>query len=203
MEQNEKISKFTVSGHPHSPKSILNNENTKDQLEFWSPHDLLGLFLSLMGPAPAGANKRNYFLPLTAVYGRWCAKIAGRGARGFEPTSGRIVQGVSDPPTVFQCTWEGNEKRLDQRFFLGASLAGYNWNLNETGQWENTLKMGRYNVLKERASLEPEYSFERSPNRIKLIPPEKPGGPVEYGIDPTGTRFGNCGETYPFVVMLR
>lgn len=37
---------------------------------WWCPYDLLGLFLSLLGPAPDGANKNNFYLPLTAVYAR-------------------------------------------------------------------------------------------------------------------------------------
>ena len=59
------ISKFRVRRYLH------NNG------EYWSPYDLLGLFLSFMGPAPDGATKRNFYLPLTAVYGRWCHQIAG------------------------------------------------------------------------------------------------------------------------------
>ncbi|KAN0085539.1 hypothetical protein V8E54_002006 [Elaphomyces granulatus] len=45
-----------------------------ENLPYWSPYDLLGLFLSLMGP-PAAATKRNFFLPLTAMYARWCGQI--------------------------------------------------------------------------------------------------------------------------------
>ena len=37
--------------------------------------DLLGLFLSLIGPAPIRATKRNCYLPLTAIYCRWSKVI--------------------------------------------------------------------------------------------------------------------------------
>jgi hypothetical protein len=38
--------------------------------DYWSPYDLLGLFLPFIGPAPNGATERNFYLPMTAVYGR-------------------------------------------------------------------------------------------------------------------------------------
>ncbi|KAE8377077.1 hypothetical protein BDV26DRAFT_282127 [Aspergillus bertholletiae] len=37
--------------------------------------DLLGPFLSSSGQAPTGATKRNFYLPVTAVFGQWCAKL--------------------------------------------------------------------------------------------------------------------------------
>src|SRR5207248_8819204 len=77
------MSKFTVRRHLH---------NGRDD---WSPYDLLGLFLSFMGPAPGGATKRNFYLPMTAVYGRWCRQIAGSYPRNT----------ICDSPFMFQCTW--------------------------------------------------------------------------------------------------
>jgi hypothetical protein len=77
------VSKFTVGRHLHNGH------------DYWSPYDLLGLFLSLMGPAPNGATKRNFYLPMTAVYGRWCRQIAGNAPRN----------GICDRPYMFQCTW--------------------------------------------------------------------------------------------------
>jgi hypothetical protein len=77
------ISKFRVRRYLHN------------NCEYWSPYDLLGLFLSLMGSAPAGATKRNFYLPMTAVYGRWCRQIAGSLPHN----------GICDIPFMFQCTW--------------------------------------------------------------------------------------------------
>jgi hypothetical protein len=76
------ISKFTVRRHLHNGR------------DYWSPYDLLGLFLSSIGPAPDGATKRNFYLPMTAAYGRWCRQIAGSYPRN----------GVCDHPYMFQCT---------------------------------------------------------------------------------------------------
>lgn len=59
------------------------------------------------GQAPTTASKRNFYLPLTAIYRRWCAKlIRGPPRRTW--------------PRVFQCTWtQGGE------FHLGASRGGF------------------------------------------------------------------------------
>jgi hypothetical protein len=73
-----------------------------DGVPFWSPLDLLGLFLSSMGPAPVGATKRNFFLPMTAMFARWCRQLVRKG------------------PFMSNCTWESENGPA--KFFLGASL---------------------------------------------------------------------------------
>jgi hypothetical protein len=93
------MSKFTVRQYLHNDRG------------YWSPFDLLGLFLSFMGPAPDCATKRNFYLPITAVYGWWCYQIAGRD-----------YGGVGNIPYMFQCTWRTGPPAW---FFLGSSLAGY------------------------------------------------------------------------------
>jgi len=85
-----------------------------------------------MGPAPDGATKRNFYLPMTAVYGRWCRQIA-----GSLPSNG-----VCDIPYMFQCTWciPSGDSGQPTRFFLGSSLAGYDWTPDLTGMWERVLR---------------------------------------------------------------
>ncbi|KAK8106457.1 hypothetical protein PG999_009816 [Apiospora kogelbergensis] len=99
------------------------------QMLYWNPHDLLGYFLNLLGPAPPAATKSNFFLPLTAVYARWCAKIAGRAP----PVYGYPADphpGAGNWPFMYQCTWRDDPGRRDadktakKWFFLGASLGG-------------------------------------------------------------------------------
>jgi hypothetical protein len=142
---------------------------------YWSPYDLLGLFLAYMGPAPENARKRNFYLPLTAVYGRWCRQIAGHWTT---PNAG-----VGALPIVFQCTWRAVPGRRD--FFLGAALAGYKWNVLATGTWETVLKRARFDLVREAAEGRG-FNFDTSP-RINRN---------------AGTRFGNCAETYPFLNIL-
>jgi hypothetical protein len=149
--------------------------------DYWSPFDLLGLFLSLMGPAPTGANKRSFYLPMTAVYGRWCRQIAGHCLIQGHPSGG-----VGKLPTVFQCTWRESSGKPTQ-FFLGASLAGHKSEPLETGTWRTALKHARFNLIGPRLQLEG-YSFDDSPSREQR--------------EDRGTRFGNCGETYPFLELL-
>ena len=163
------ISKFRMRRYLH---------NNRD---YWSPYDLLGLFLSLMGSAPAGATKRNFYLPLTAVYGRWCRQIAGSLPHN----------GICDIPFMFQCTWcipSGNSGQ-PTRFFLGSSLAGYDWRPELTGTWELVLKRARFDLVDGGLLRQAGYDFDNSPV-------------IDQSMTGDGTRFGNCAETYPFLDLL-
>src|SRR2546423_6362216 len=114
------MSKFRVRRHIHNDRDC------------WSPYDLLGHFLSFMGPAPNAARKRNFYLPMTAVYSRWCRQIAGHPGGG-----------VGDLPYMFQCTWCIRSGQ-PTRFFLGSSLAGYALTTDLTGTWETVLSVRGY-----------------------------------------------------------
>ncbi|QKX64042.1 uncharacterized protein TRUGW13939_11215 [Talaromyces rugulosus] len=141
-EGNQTISKFYVdhldqavrgSRQASEPSARRQRNTTK----YWSPYDLLGLFLSRLGHAQSGADENNFFLPLTAVYSLWCSRIAGS-----------TSEGVGDPPAMFQCTWVEHRQGTKQ-FFLGASLGGYNWAIDSTGTWERELKMARFNLVQD------------------------------------------------------
>ncbi|KIW99361.1 uncharacterized protein Z518_11349 [Rhinocladiella mackenziei CBS 650.93] len=162
------VSKFSVMKHIHNGS------------EYWSPFDLLGHFLSFMGPAPDSATKRNFYLPMTAVYGRWCRLIAGTHPR----------TGICDIPYMFQCTWctPLSDSSKPTRFFLGSSLAGYNWTPQLTGTWEYALKYARFVLVDGNPLQQAGYNFENSP----MIERKGTGS----------TRFGNCAETYPFLDLL-
>jgi hypothetical protein len=152
------MSKFRVRQHLHNDRG------------YWSPYDLLGLFLSFMGPAPDRATKRNFYLPITAVYGRWCRQIAGRN-----------YGGVGNIPYMFQCTWRTGPPTW---FFLGSSLAGYEWRPNLTGTWETVLRRARFALVDPVPLLQLGYNFDNSP----MI--------AWHGRD--STRFGNCCRDVPF-----
>jgi hypothetical protein len=162
------VSKFTVGRHLHNGH------------DYWSPYDLLGLFLSLMGPAPNGATKRNFYLPMTAVYGRWCRQIAGNAPRN----------GICDRPYMFQCTWSipFDHSGRPTRFFLGSSLAGYDWRPHLTGTWKTVLRRARFALVDGHRLRQAGHDFDNSP----MI--ERRGE--------SGTKFGNCAETYPFMNLL-
>ncbi|RGP60889.1 hypothetical protein FSPOR_10390 [Fusarium sporotrichioides] len=170
-----------------------NQDSVRVETLYWSHYDLLGLFLSLMGPAQEGATKKNFFVPLTAVYARWCYVIGGS---GFGPS-----------PTIHQCTWrESKGPAGGYEFFIGASLAGNN-KAAASGSWDQRLKMGRFNLLSNfnNVSARTWDSKEEDPNNR----PHKKKVRWHYdnspGITDGGTmmnRFGNCGETYPFLQML-
>ncbi|PHH92178.1 hypothetical protein CDD83_8564 [Cordyceps sp. RAO-2017] len=181
-----RASKFAVDvswRHPARPKD-------KSPQSYWSAADLLGLFLSAMGPAPEGATLKNFYLPLLALYGRWCHRIAGN--RGVD---GEWQGGAGDQPFVFQGTWN-----LDSRTFgLGASLAGYIFEpRDDVGDWDEVLMGARFDLVGNFHNIKDErptfagVSFKWAAKKsISLVK------------DPiNGTRFGNCGETYPFLSLL-
>jgi hypothetical protein len=163
------ISKFSVRQHLHQNRG------------YWSPYDLLGLFLSMMGPAPAAATKRNFYLPLTAVYGRWCRLIA---SHAVDPN------GVGNPPYCFQCTWREEDGRLSV-YSLGASLEGWSYDPVETGTWKTVVQRARFDLiwnLPGNPLQSASYTFDTSP--------------VISRNGANGTKFGNCSETYPYLNLL-
>lgn len=181
-------------GYDDAKKS--KSDGYRVNIAYWSHYDLLGLFLSLMGPAQTGSQKLNFFLPLTAVYARWCWVIGGTRTRGRVAPA--ATAGVGAPPKVYQCTWRKGAKGVE--YCLGASLAGYNWDpAGKVGNWQKQLKMTRFDLLanynniknqtwEDKDKVEQPWSYANSP-RIDVV-------------GKLGTHFGNCGETYPFLQML-
>ncbi|KAK6347970.1 hypothetical protein TWF718_005790 [Orbilia javanica] len=191
---------------------VLGNKVHKSS-SYFNCYDLLGLFLTLVGVGPSAVeigslDAWNFFVPLTALFGRWCNKIAGVDnvkasnttikpeflmafmARAKDPRGTR-TNGVEQPPTVYQCTWVWSNGT--PRFWLGSSFPNCVGKKTTTGSgWKPSVKKARYDQLVNhpmvKAVIEPEYSATTSPNTKE---------------SPTGTLFGNCGETYPFVNILR
>ncbi|KAI0536515.1 hypothetical protein GGR58DRAFT_475017 [Xylaria digitata] len=155
-------------------------------VEWWNPYDLLGLFLSILGPAPPGADKLNYFLPLTALYAQWCSRIAGKD----EP--GKV--GVGFLPAVYQATWKRRDPVPNDKFdyFLGSSVAGDNWEANQVGQWRLRVQQARFNMFHSSLRIK---LFEKADFDEQSSPEQK--------NRPNGQPFGNCAETYPFIFSSR
>ncbi|KAF4947857.1 hypothetical protein FGADI_10095 [Fusarium gaditjirri] len=156
---------------------------------YWSPYDLLGLFLSKLGRAQPGATEDNFYLPLTAMYSQWCAQIGGRRARG-----------VGDMSKYYQCTYRPDTGE----FFLGASLAGYN------PDWDNPLQVGQWkegHPVPEDL-LSPSIRKGLQWSRYEILKCNFPSFGWEFMQSPVlqtevdGHKFGNCAETYPFMEML-
>ncbi|KAM0312404.1 hypothetical protein ACHAPQ_012238 [Fusarium lateritium] len=192
-------SRFNVS--PMSFSQIIKTF-TAPVPDWWCPYDLLGLFLSLLGPAPSTATRYNFYLPLTAVYGRWCARIAGKPERGWKWKPD--FKGEGTLPWVFQCTWslEADGKQHWGKYFLGATNAGdrWEWNITEkdpksptyTGAWRKRVEEARFNMLFRCQKIG---MVNESAYRDKSAPSQ---------TDPKGsmTPYGNCAETYPFVMIF-
>ncbi|QGI71155.1 hypothetical protein CEK26_003492 [Fusarium fujikuroi] len=207
---NDQKSKFNVNlnsawEHTSPDPARLPILGASDGVFYWNHYDLLGFILSLLKTDLEGAKKDNFFLPLTAVYGRWCAKIGGDRKTPDPPKSPKdtVFTGMADEqigvgpvPTVFQCTWIKDKGVV--YFALGSSIAGHNvnWsNKSEVGVWKEKLQRTRFDLLYNWNDIHTEridgkeWDFENSPtlNKSKR----------------TGTHFGNCGETYPFLHILR
>ncbi|KAF5696588.1 hypothetical protein FGLOB1_13412 [Fusarium globosum] len=131
-EDYDKISKFNVNLNgtwKHTtPDSLRASSFALDGgVFYWNHYDLLGLILSLLKEDLEGATKDNFFLPLTAVYGRWCAKIGGNGKTANHPKpskppkDGGITakadkpKGVGAVPTVFQYNFLSDKNALTAR----------------------------------------------------------------------------------------
>jgi hypothetical protein len=154
-----------------------------------------------MGPAQPAATKLDFFIPLTAVYGRWCYVIGGNVKRGPKGQKVTVGSGIGASPTITQCTWrESKGPAGGWEFCLGASLAGIEKS-KQSGSWETRVKMERFNLLTNFNNVSTEtwpdpkdpdkkvgWAFENSPERTE-------GGDSK-------SHFGNCGETYPFLQIL-
>ncbi|PHH75718.1 hypothetical protein CDD82_4313 [Ophiocordyceps australis] len=158
---------------------------------WWNPYDLLGHFLSLLGPAPQTANRNTFFLPLTAVYARWCSCIAGHKPDDFAWTD-PARNGAGDWPFMYQCTWRSDGHKTNPRkwFFLGASTGGDDWKRDVVGPWKYAVQRQRFNMMMAnlRMTLLPPRAFQ------DRTAPEQNGG--------SGATWGNCAETYPFVFSV-
>ncbi|KJZ70937.1 hypothetical protein HIM_09688 [Hirsutella minnesotensis 3608] len=187
--ENKKISKFRLHEWPgiyrRGPK------DAEIRVPYWNPYDLLGYFISLLGPAPQAANKSNYFLPLTAVYARWCSRIAGRAPAAYKyPDPGN---GAGNWPFMFQCTWhDDGDKKPSKWFFLGASIGGDSWSAQQTGTWKENVQLRRFDMMF--ACLQ-----------IKLFRQgdfENRRAPEQLIADGSAVPFGNCAESYPFTEKI-
>ncbi|KAL9561696.1 hypothetical protein ACKAV7_014252 [Fusarium commune] len=197
-------SKFNVNlnstwKHTTPEPARIPSLTSKDGVSYWNHYDLLGFILSLLQTDLDGATKDNFFLPLTAVYGRWCAKIGGdrKTPKPPKPPKDPAItamadeqKGVGAVPTVFQCTWVADKGGV--YFALGSSIAGYDWgNKTQVGKWQESLQRTRFDLLHGWNDIHTQliegkvWDFENSPNRTKK--------------GKAGTHYGNCGETYPFL----
>ncbi|KAF7590759.1 hypothetical protein BBP40_002374 [Aspergillus hancockii] len=178
---------------------------------YWSPYDLLGLFLSSIGPPPPAASKDRFFLPLTALYGRWCSKIAS-GQADFEKQ-----RGIDQLPTMFQCTWRVVGQQA-VTFFLGAVSKGYTASKEQKAIWSRLMEYTRFQLLPLGNQ-----EFDRCPHRWRMakqkVCGKQPDGEdipdskltaeqlaavaeKEVSNNVSGQRYGNCAETYPYLGLL-
>ncbi|KAI9932536.1 hypothetical protein MW887_008778 [Aspergillus wentii] len=130
------VSRYFVNSHKLPRFPDIRSDVFQFSLFYWNPADLLGLFFALLGPAPASANAVRFFLPLTAMYGRWCLKIM---RMGENP---KCIK----KPFMLNCTWtqpRGDHQPIE--LFLGASLGGYTG--GDGTAWHMEIMLRRYDLL--------------------------------------------------------
>ena len=129
--------------NPSRSSKYLVREFIHDGIPFWGLFDILGLFLSSIGLAPSSATTRKFYLPLTAMYAKWCT------------TLGNLK------PTMFNCTWIATGQDRG-RFFLGASLKGYSAPLT-IGPWASMVKAARFSLIDNEAMAMNGYTMNDCP----------------------------------------
>ncbi|GAB1311986.1 hypothetical protein MFIFM68171_02196 [Madurella fahalii] len=197
--------------YPNLKLRFFEDENFRRN--YWNPCDLLGLFLSSLAPAPAGATLENFFLPWTAMYGKWCEKLirVRPAPSGEEEQAGPDQQPepqtkeepkpkssdkTTEPeetdaycyaPVMYQCTWTEIGPGQGYEFYLGAFLSGMlegDTNVVKPTAWGLKVRRARFDTLMTL------FGPMDSEKEIHFEPPAD---------SPTETRYGNCAETYPFL----
>lgn len=119
----------------------------------------------------------------------------------FKPQPGHGL-----PPTILQCTWILRAADSEFDFSLGASMGGQHWGpidkkaeKNELGDWKTRLQKSRFDLLTNWNGIEGQtWIGSKDQKEHKFGFDISPG--IESGL--STTKFGNCGETYPFIHML-
>lgn len=219
----------TCSGWKHNgyPGGYDGKETRPRRVQdyYWALTDLVGLFFAKLGPAPAGATKDNFFLPLTAVFARWtdCLMDANtldispaelekfkpadlkKKERGGDKRGGAGASKGKTPetnirgPTMYQCTWAvpllGTGEYSE--FSLGANIGGFHKGLLRKA-FGNDLRKARWEILNQDRALQNlgiKVRVQDPHNRDKVSDVL-----VKWGWDepaPAIWKFGNCAELFP------
>lgn len=154
--------------------------NPDEHKPYWNLWSLLGLFLSLKYKAHPLCTTIDFFARLTTMYAWWCRTL---------------VPNEKEYPAVCQCTWGRAEANDAFDLFLGHSFGGAKApvepgkKVDKNHPWLLTVKRARYELLEATVtSGGKKWDFDTSPQR--KVKKE------------SGTRFGNCGETYPFLSLV-
>jgi hypothetical protein len=137
------------SQHPRRVSKFKLRKYHHDRIPYWSPVDLLGLFISTPGTAPQGATKRNFYLPLTAMYGHWCTRLLN----------------TEHKPAMYSWLWVPNANK----FFLGASLGGCIQKAHLVGSWPLPVKRARYWLVGGEPVTLAGWSFSKRPEQYQRI----------------------------------
>ncbi|KAH6632438.1 hypothetical protein F5144DRAFT_603180 [Chaetomium tenue] len=173
-------------------------------ISLFSPYDVLGYLLATLGKEPPNANKQSFYLPLTAMYAKWCSTLCGRDEATPASTWKEQEYRPGKRPTVYQCTWvgadhnedlepleegdeEGDEEWEAPRFALGAAFAGCDF--LEGDEDYDVRNSWRVRIIEKRKELL--QGIGALPADEKLKQP--------FSNSP----WGHCAETYALLAMLK
>jgi hypothetical protein len=157
-----------------------NGPITPAKKNYWTLTDLLGLFFSNLGPAPGGADRRHFYVPLLALFTRWVYIL-------ITPQPGFEI----DRPNTSAIMWvqpKPGDTETPRNIYIGSNPGG----IVRTLRTNNGL--ARFNLL---TSIDvPKLHQE------KVLVPGK--GLCSWSFDTHIEifRFGNCAETYSYLQLL-
>lgn len=153
---------------------IDEHDPNNDDIPYWGLCDMLGLLMSLLADVSEDATTEDYYLHITALYGRWCYRLIGSAKKNL--------------PFMFCSVWVTDSTARAERIFLGASRGGSTRNASFRSAWNRKIKDARSDIL--------------DPELLKKLHDDIDKWPAggERG-KPDLIKLGNCAETYPFAYL--
>ena len=139
-------------------------------------YDIVGWIFSVVGTAPSGAKRDNYYYPLVMIASVFCRKLVPD--IKYQTSDGQTL--TKGAPDVWMAMWfeQKVNNKLVTRVVLGATLD------RPTSSIKNSTKEFRKNLLKDAEIL----GDTTAPVKLK--------NPSNRGQD-----FGHCAESYPLLFI--
>ena len=142
------------------------------KLSYYSLYDVLGWFMTVLGPAPPEASMENYLVPMASVFCKWSTTLSG-GNR--PPVMASIVHVPSAPQSLSLINVDIVDDPIPD-VTLGSSLP--------KGQsLKDLCQQSRFQMLKQAGGFN--LTEEQAPQASKM-----------------SQHFGHCAETYPFIMAM-
>ncbi|MCJ1452193.1 hypothetical protein MMC28_002535 [Mycoblastus sanguinarius] len=167
----KKRSKFFLDEKDQLQPQALTFEG--ETINYFSVYDLLGWFMTVIGPSPQDASKENYLLPMGHLFCRWSKEFAD-GTN--PPTMSSIVHVPSASKSLISVDiWDD----LTPDVALGSTLPGRSATIRKDCQERRFEQLQHWNFGVEK------FPDQRAP-----------------GWQRKSQCFGHCAETFPFIMAM-